>query len=131
MNYNNSTKDAVKALNNKQTVIIETVTTTDEKGKAKTVKNVYAGNFKRRQDAYYIGMEGMKAVRKGETTKEYRLLKLGKLIAEVSKKGYNTKTNYFIAENYSEEPVKYAKPETAEEPAAEVAETEATVALAE
>lgn len=125
MNYNNSTKDAVKALNNKQTVIIETVT---ENGKK--TRNIYAGNFKRRQDAYYIGMEGMKAVRKGETTKEYRLLKLGKLIAEVSKKGYNTKTNYFVAENYSEEPVKYIKPEAAEEPAAEVTETEA-VALAE
>ena len=100
MNYNNSTKDAVKALNNKQTVIIETVT---ENGKK--TRNVYAGNFKRRQDAYYIGMEGMKAVRKGETTKEYRLLKLGKLIAEVSKKGYNTKTNYLITEDYNDETV--------------------------
>lgn len=127
MNYKNSTKDAIKALNDKQTVIIETVT---ENGKK--TRNVYAGNFKRRQDAFYIGMEGMKPVRKGETTKEYRLLKLGKLIAEVSKKGYNTKTNYLVAENYSEEPVKYIKPETAEEaPAAEPAAEEAAVALAE
>lgn len=111
MKYINSTKDAVKALNTKQTVIVETIT---ENGKK--IRNIYAGNFKRRQDAFYIGMEGMKATRKGEVKKEYRLLKLGKLIAEVGKKGYNTKTNYLVAENYSEEPVKYAKPE---EPVAE------------
>lgn len=122
MKYIATTKDNVKSLNVKQTVIIETVTTTDEKGKAKTVKNVYIGNFKRRRDAFYIGMEGMKTIRKGETTKSYRLLKLDKLIAEVSVKGYNTKTNYLISETYNEEEkVVWTKPEaeTTEEVIAE------------
>lgn len=141
MKYIATTKDNVKSLNVKQTVIIETVTTTDEKGKAKTVKNVYIGNFKRRRDAFYIGMEGMKTVRKGETTKSYRLLKLDKLIAEVSVKGYNTKTNYLISETYNEEEkVVWTKPETetteeviaeAQQPAEEAQEGETPEADAE
>lgn len=120
MKYINSTKDNVKNLNTKQTVIVEDI---DENGKKS--RNVYAGNFKRRQDAFYLGMEGMKATRKGETKKSYRLLKLGKLLAEVGKKGYNTKTSYLIAEEYSQEPVVYTKPaaeEVTEEPAVALAE---------
>ena len=100
-NYINSTKDNVKNLNAKQTVIVETVT--DENGKK--TRNVYLGNYKRRQDAFYEGMKtsGMKASKKEK--KEYRLLKLGKLLAEVAVKGYNTKTNYFVTDNYNDEEV--------------------------
>ena len=136
MKYIATTKKDVQNLNVKQTVIIETVT---ENGKK--TRNIYIGNFKRRRDAFYIGMEGMKAVRKGETTKEYRLLKLDKLIAEVSAKGYNTKTNYLISEDYKEdEKVVWTKPEAEtteevvaeEQPAAEIEEeAEAGEALEE
>lgn len=134
MKYIATTKENVKSLNTKQTVIIETVTTTDEKGKSKSVKNVYVGNFKRRRDAFYIGMEGMKTIRKGETTKSYRLLKLDKLIAEVSVKGYNTKTNYLISETYNEEEkVIWTKPEaeTTEEVIAEAAPEQAEIEFEE
>lgn len=98
--FNTTTKDNVKALNQKQTVIVETVTTNGKK-----TRNVYLGNYKRRQDAYYLGMveNGMKTVRKGETLKSYRLLKLSKLLAEVSVKGYNTKTNYLTVDTYTED----------------------------
>lgn len=96
----NTTKDNVKNLNEKQTVIVETIIEDNKK-----VRNVYLGNYKRRQDAYYEGMatSDMKASRK--TQKSYRLLKLAKLLAEVSVKGYNTKTNYFITDNYNDEEV--------------------------
>ena len=79
--YNNTTKANVKDLNAKQTVIIEVVTVT-ENDKKKVTKNIYLGNWKRRRDAYYLGMveDGMKEVRKGETTKSYRLLKLSKAL---------------------------------------------------
>lgn len=102
--YNNTTKANVKDLNAKQTVIIEVVTTT-EGDKKKVVKNIYLGNWKRRRDAYYLGMveDEMKEVRKGETTKSYRLLKLSKALAEVSVPGYNTKTNYLLIEGYNNE----------------------------
>lgn len=96
----NTTKDNVKNLNEKQTVIVETIIEDNKK-----VRNVYLGNYKRRQDAYYEGMatSDMKASRK--TQKSYRLLKLAKLLAEVSVKGYNTKTNYLITEDYDDEKV--------------------------
>lgn len=116
-NYNTTTKADVKNLNSKQTVIIEVVTTT-EKDKKKVVKNIYLGNWKRRRDAFYLGMQEdqMKEVRKGETTKSYRLLKLSKALAEVSAPGYNTKTNYLLIEGYNDEtPV--AIPEKTETPA--------------
>lgn len=119
--YNNTTKANVKDLNAKQTVIIEVVTTT-ENDKKKVVKNIYLGNWKRRRDAYYLGMveDGMKEVRKGETTKSYRLLKLSKALAEVSVPGYNTKTNYLITEAYNNDavvtvPENEAAPEVPEE----------------
>lgn len=104
--YNNTTKKDIKDLNAKQTVIIEVVTTI-EGDKKKVVKNIYLGNWKRRQDAYYLGMveDGMKVIRKGEVTKSYRLLKLSKALAEVSVPGYNTKTNYLIIEGYNDEAV--------------------------
>lgn len=117
--YNNTTKKDIKDLNAKQTVIIEVVTT--EGDKKKVVKNIYLGNWKRRQDAYYLGMveDGMKVVRKGETTKNYRLLKLSKALAEVSVPGYNTKTNYFITESYDNDVVvKHDRPNIPEEVAA-------------
>ena len=102
--YNNTTKAIVKDLNAKQTVIIEVVTTI-ESDKKKVTKNIYLGNWKRRRDAYYLGMkeDEMKEVRKGETTKNYRLLKLSKALAEVSVPGYNTKTNYLLIEGYNDE----------------------------
>ena len=118
--YNNTTKKDIKDLNAKQTVIIEVVTTT-EGDKKKVVKNIYLGNWKRRQDAYYLGMveDGMKVIRKGETTKNYRLLKLSKALAEVSVPGYNTKTNYFITESYDNDVVvKHDRPNIPEEVAA-------------
>lgn len=119
-NFINTTKDNVKNLNEKQTVIVETVT-----NEGKKTRNVYLGNYKRRQDAYFEGMvaSGMKASRKEQ--KEYRLLKLSKLLAEVSVKGYNTKTNYLITDNYNDEQVivRAKTEEVAEEaPAVEIEE---------
>lgn len=113
--FNNTTKKDIKDLNPKQTVILELVT--DPEGK-KTL-NVYLGNWKRRQDAYYIGMVGsdMKEVRKGDTKKHYRLLKLSKVLAEVSVPGYNTKTNYLITESYDNDIV-VKRPSVPEEVAA-------------
>lgn len=92
-----TTKDNVKTLNIKQTVIIE-----DKVVDNKKVRNVYLGNYGRRQDAFYEGMQAheMKGSRKSNTF--YRLLKLGKLLAEVNIKGYNIKTNYFITEDYDD-----------------------------
>lgn len=92
-----TTKDNVKTLNIKQTVIIE-----DKVVDNKKVRNVYLGNYGRRQDAFYEGMQAheMKGSRKSNTI--YRLLKLGKLLAEVGTKGYNVKTNYFITEDYDD-----------------------------
>ncbi len=119
-NFINTTKDNVKNLNEKQTVIVETIIEDNKK-----VRNVYLGNYKRRQDAYYEGMvaSDMKASRK--TQKSYRLLKLAKLLAEVSVKGYNTKTNYLITDNYNDEQVivRAKAEEVAEEaPAVEIEE---------
>ena len=92
-----TTKDNVKTLNIKQTVIIE-----DKVVDNKKVRNIYLGNYGRRQDAFYEGMQAheMKGSRKSNTF--YRLLKLGKLLAEVGTKGYNIKTNYFITEDYDD-----------------------------
>lgn len=92
-----TTKDNVKTLNIKQTVIIE-----DKVVDNKKVRNVYLGNYGRRQDAFYEGMQAheMKGSRKSNTF--YRLLKLGKLLAEVGTKGYNIKTNYLITEDYDD-----------------------------
>lgn len=118
--FNNTTKKDIKDLNPKQTVIIEVVTKDSKKA-----VNVYLGNWKRRQDAFYLGMvaNGMKEVRKGEETKHYRLLKLSKLLAEVGVPGYNTKTNYLITEGYNnDEVVARPKEEVAAEPAEAPAE---------
>lgn len=129
-----TTKDNVKTLNIKQTVIIE-----DKVVDNKKVRNIYLGNYGRRQDAFYEGMQAheMKGSRKSNTF--YRLLKLGKLLAEVGTKGYNVKTNYFITEDYddavkvlrqkevSEEVVAPEEPVVSEEAAQEVA-TEEVVA---
>lgn len=126
-----TTKDNVKTLNIKQTVIIE-----DKVVENKKVRNVYLGNYGRRQDAFYEGMQAheMKGSRKSNTF--YRLLKLGKLLAEVGTKGYNVKTNYFITEDYddavkvlrqkevSEEVVATEEPVVSEEAAQEVAPEE-------
>lgn len=113
-NFINTTKDNVKNLNEKQTVIVETIT-----NEGKKTRNVYLGNYKRRQDAYFEGMvaSGMKASRKEQ--KEYRLLKLSKLLAEVSVKGYNTKTNYLITDNYNDEEVVVRAKAEEEAPAVE------------
>lgn len=117
-----TTKDNVKTLNIKQTVIIE-----DKVVDNKKVRNVYLGNYGRRQDAFYEGMQAheMKGSRKSNTF--YRLLKLGKLLAEVGTKGYNVKTNYFITEDYDDAVKVLRQKEVSEEVAQEVA-TEEVVA---
>ena len=117
-----TTKDNVKTLNIKQTVIIE-----DKVVDNKKVRNVYLGNYGRRQDAFYEGMQAheMKGSRKSNTF--YRLLKLGKLMAEVNIKGYNIKTNYFITEDYDDAVKVLRQKEVSEEAAQEVA-TEEVVA---
>ena len=117
-----TTKDNVKTLNIKQTVIIE-----DKVVDNKKVRNVYLGNYGRRQDAFYEGMQAheMKGSRKSNTF--YRLLKLGKLLAEVGTKGYNVKTNYFITEDYDDAVKVLRQKEVSEEVAPEVA-TEEVVA---
>ena len=117
-----TTKDNVKTLNIKQTVIIE-----DKVVDNKKVRNVYLGNYGRRQDAFYEGMQAheMKGSRKSNTF--YRLLKLGKLLAEVNIKGYNIKTNYFITEDYDDAVKVLRQKEVSEEAAQEVA-TEEVVA---
>ena len=108
-----TTKDNVKTLNIKQTVIIE-----DKVVDNKKVRNVYLGNYGRRQDAFYEGMQAheMKGSRKSNTF--YRLLKLGKLLAEVGTKGYNIKTNYFITEDYDDAVKVLRQKEVSEEVAA-------------
>ena len=108
-----TTKDNVKTLNIKQTVIIE-----DKVVDNKKVRNVYLGNYGRRQDAFYEGMQAheMKGSRKSNTF--YRLLKLGKLLAEVNIKGYNIKTNYFITEDYDDAVKVLRQKEVSEEVAA-------------
>lgn len=117
-----TTKDNVKTLNIKQTVIIE-----DKVVDNKKVRNVYLGNYGRRQDAFYEGMQAheMKGSRKSNTF--YRLLKLGKLLAEVGTKGYNIKTNYLITEDYDDAVKVLRQKEVSEEAAQEVA-TEEVVA---
>ena len=114
-----TTKDNVKTLNIKQTVIIE-----DKVVDNKKVRNVYLGNYGRRQDAFYEGMQAheMKGSRKSNTF--YRLLKLGKLLAEVNIKGYNIKTNYFITEDYDDAVKVLRQKEVSEEAAQEVATEE-------
>lgn len=119
-----TTKDNVKTLNIKQTVIIE-----DKVVDNKKVRNVYLGNYGRRQDAFYEGMQAheMKGSRKSNTF--YRLLKLGKLLAEVGTKGYNVKTNYFITEDYDDAVKVLRQKEVSEEVAQEeVVATEEVVA---
>ena len=117
-----TTKDDVKTLNIKQTVIIE-----DKVVDNKKVRNIYLGNYGRRQDAFYEGMQAheMKGSRKSNTF--YRLLKLGKLLAEVRTKGYNINTNYFITEDYDDAVKVLRQKEVSEEAAQEVA-TEEVVA---
>lgn len=114
-----TTKDNVKTLNIKQTVIIE-----DKVVDNKKVRNIYLGNYGRRQDAFYEGMQAheMKGSRKSNTF--YRLLKLGKLLAEVGTKGYNVKTNYFITEDYDDAVKVLRQKEVSEEVAQEVATEE-------
>ena len=109
-----TTKDNVKTLNIKQTVIIE-----DKVVDSKKVRNIYLGNYGRRQDAFYEGMQAheMKGSRKSNTI--YRLLKLGKLLAEVGTKGYNIKTNYFITEDYDDAVKVLRQKEVSEEAAQE------------
>ena len=118
-----TTKDNVKTLNIKQTVIIE-----DKVVDNKKVRNVYLGNYGRRQDAFYEGMQAheMKGSRKSNTF--YRLLKLGKLLAEVGTKGYNIKTNYLITEDYDDAVKVLRQKEVSEEVAQEEVATEEVVA---
>lgn len=124
MNTTKINKNDVKKLNNRQTVMIETINT---KGKIET--NVYLGNFTRRSDAYYnCYVKGeFKPIYKGETTKSYRLLKLFRTLKEVSET--EMKVNWLKLEDYKPDPVK-AESTEAEEPVAEP-ETENVEAKAE
>lgn len=125
-NYNNIDKKAVKALNQKQTVLIETIT---NEGKVET--NVYLGNFHKRSEAYYEGYVAgeFKPTRKGDTTKSYRLLKLFKFINETANNDQKkSPIHYHKLETYKPDPVKEVKAEAAEASAEPAAEVEAPVA---
>ena len=89
--YTEVTKDAVKALEPKQTVIVEDLA----EGKVKTRK-VYLANWKDRRHAFavYQANSDMKTSRK-DKVRRFRLLKLHRLLDEVKVPGYNTKTIYY------------------------------------
>ena len=118
--YNSIDKKAVKALNQKQTVLIETVV---EKGK--TSKNVYLNNSCKRREAYYgiYVAEGFKpSKKKDEVQKSYQLLKLFKFIEAIGNAGAKEGIRFFQSEEYAPDPVKEVEtpaeevaPETTEE----------------
>lgn len=126
MNTTQINRNEVKKLNQKQTVLLETITSN---GKVET--NVYLGNFCKRSEAYYdcyVAGE-FKPVRKGDVTKFYRLLKLFRFLDET--KDNDQKKNpihYFKLEAYKPDPVKEVKVEATEAPAEPEAEVEAPVA---
>lgn len=119
--YNKIDKNVANKSNQKQSVLIETVTENE-----KTVTKVYMANCKKRSNVYndiYVE-QGMKPSKKKDAIqKSYRILKLHKLmeaLKEVDLK--KEKYEWYQVEGYSE-----AAPEApaAEEPAAEAAEEEA------
>lgn len=130
MNTTQINRNEVKKLNQKQTILIETINT---KGKVET--NIYLGNFRKRSEAYYdcyVAGE-FKPVRKGDTTKAYRLLKLFKFIDETANNDQKKNPiHYLKLETYKPDPVKEvkqeepetAKPEVEDLPEAETAEAQ-------
>lgn len=114
--YNPIDKKAAKALNQKQTVLIETVV---ENGK--TSKNVYLNNSRKRSEAYYgiYVAEGFKpSKKKDEVQKSYQLLKLHKFIDAIGNAGAKEGIRFFQSEEYAPDPVKEApavEPEATEE----------------
>lgn len=117
MNANQINRNEVKKLNQKQTILIETIT---DNGKVET--NVFLGNFCKRSEAYYdcyVAGE-FKPVRKGDTTKFYRLLKLYRFIDETANNDQKkSPIHYFKLETYKADPVKEVKAEATEAPEAE------------
>lgn len=119
-NYNSIDKKTAKALNQKQTVLIETVV---ENGK--TSKNVYLNNSRKRSEAYYgiYVAEGFKpSKKKDEVQKSYQLLKLHKFIDAIGNAGAKEGIRFFQSDEYAPDPVKEvetpaeeAAPETTEE----------------
>lgn len=116
-NYNAISVEAMQALNQKQTVLIETNYKKDEKGTVEvTGKRIFLGNFCKRAEAYYdcFIKEEFKHKR---NVQEYRLLKLNKAVEEVKDATYPVE--YLKSENYKEEEVA-----TKQEEATEVSEPE-------
>ena len=111
-------RNEVKKLNQKQTILIEVITSD---GKVET--NIYLGNFRKRSEAYYdcyVAGE-FKPVRKGDVTKSYRLLKLHRFIDETANNDQKKNPiHYFKLEAYKADPVKEVKAEATEAPEAEV-----------
>lgn len=103
--YTEVKKDALKSMNQNQTVIVEDLQ--ESKSKKRTV---YLGNWKDRKHAFAAYKEAnMKTCRK-DKIRRFRLLKLYRLLEEVKVVGYNTKTVYTVMEETKvEEPVKFAQ----------------------
>ena len=115
-------RNEVKKLNQKQTILIEVITSD---GKVET--NIYLGNFRKRSEAYYdcyVAGE-FKPVRKGDTTKSYRLLKLHRFIDETANNDQKkSPIHYFKLEAYKADPVKGVKAEATEEKVLDAVVTE-------
>lgn len=114
--YNKIDKNVANKSNQKQSVLIETVTENE-----KTVTKVYMANCKKRSNVYndiYVE-QGMKPSKKKDAIqKSYRILKLHKLMEAL--KGVDLKKEkyeWYQVEGYSEE-----VPAKTEEPATEVVE---------
>lgn len=116
--YNTITKADAKKLNQKQTVLVETITKDD-----KVSTNIYLNNSPRRREAFYNMYEGnfKPSKKKDEVKKEYHLKKLFKVIAEIGEKGAKEGIKFWKAEDYAADPVKEVK-EVVEETAAEATE---------
>ena len=124
--YNKIDKNAANKSNQKQSVLIETVTEDN-----KTVTKVYMANCKKRSNVFYdiYQEQGMKPSKKKDAVqKSYRILKLFKLmeaLKEVDLK--KEKYEWYQVEGYSEAvPEAPAAEEAAEEVAEEPAAEEAT-----
>jgi hypothetical protein len=110
--YNTITKADAKKLNQKQTVLIETITSQVEKKDGtkddKVTTNIYLNNSPRRREAFYNMYEGnfKPSKKKDEVKKEYHLKKLFKVIAEIGEKGAKEGIKFWKAEDYGADPVK-------------------------
>lgn len=119
-NYINIDKKAAKALNQKQTVLIETVV---ENGK--TSKNVYLNNSRKRSEAYYgiYVAEGFKPSKKKDPIqKSYQLLKLFKFMDAIGNDGAKEGIRFHQSDEYAPDPVKEAPAEVPADAPAETVE---------